>query len=135
MLHFNYKKQFHLQRLKIMFSVRKEMSICNKLWLSNSYNLATHSPGPLIFQNFNSIRSNILSLKYQRVTPSGCEAIGVRKCEFVAKTQFLWEILQSKGFTFWLRKSIWLFNIYHSYVVTMYNVQNKTVQYFVLCTM
>jgi len=66
----------------------KEISICNKLWLSNSYNLATHSPRPFIFQTINSFRSNSLSLKYQRFTPSGCEAIGVRKFQFVAKTEF-----------------------------------------------
>ena len=72
------------------------MSICSKLWLSNSYNLATHSPRPLIFQTIISVRSNSLSLKYQRFTPSGCEAIGVRKCEFVAKTQFLYNLLIKK---------------------------------------
>ena len=64
------------------------MSICNQLWLSNSYNLATHSPRPFIFQTINSFRSNSLSLKYQRFTLSGCEAIGVRQFEFVAKTEF-----------------------------------------------
>ena len=75
----------------------KEMSICNKLWLSNSYNLATHSPRPLIFQTINSVRSNSLSLKYQRFTPSGCEVIAVRKFEFVAKTQFLCLFIFERG--------------------------------------
>ena len=37
----------------------------------------------------NFVDSNNLSLKYQRYTPSGCLDIEVRKCEFVAKTQFL----------------------------------------------
>ena len=68
----------------------KELSFCHKLWFSNSYNLATHSPRPLIFQTISSVRSNSLSLKYQRFKPSGCKDEGVRKCEFVAKTQFLW---------------------------------------------
>ena len=74
----------------LIASVIKEItvSICNKIWLSNSYNIATHSPRPFIFQTINSFRSNSLSLKYQRFTPSGCEAIGVRKFEFVAKTVF-----------------------------------------------
>ena len=74
----------------LIASVIKEMtmSICNKLWLSNSYNIATHSPRPFIFQTINSFRSNSLSLKYQRFTPLGCEAIGDRKFEFVAKTEF-----------------------------------------------
>ena len=67
----------------------KELSFCHKLWFSNSYNLATHSLRPLIFQTINSLRSNSLSLKYQRFTPSGCKDIGVRKCKFVAKPQFL----------------------------------------------
>ena len=37
----------------------------------------------------NAVRSNNVSLKYQRPTPSGCKDIGIRKFEFVAKTQFL----------------------------------------------
>ena len=53
------------------------------------YNLTIRFPRPLIFQTINSIRSNSLSLKYQRFTPSGCKDKGVRKYEFVAKTQFL----------------------------------------------
>ena len=39
----------------------------------------------------NSVRSNNLSLKYQRVTPSGCKDIGIRKFEFVVKTQIYWQ--------------------------------------------
>ena len=35
-----------------------------------------------------SFRSNNLSLKYWRFTPSDCK-VGIRKFEFVAKTQFL----------------------------------------------
>ena len=37
----------------------------------------------------NTFRLNILSLKYQRFSQSGCEDIGLRKFEFVAKIQFL----------------------------------------------
>ena len=65
----------------------KELSFCHKLRFSNSNNLATRFP--FIFQTINSGRSNSLSLKYQRLTPSGCKDIGVRKFKFVAKTQFL----------------------------------------------
>ena len=36
------------------------------------------------------VRSNDLSWKYQRFTSSGCKDIGIRKFEFVAKTQFLY---------------------------------------------
>ena len=39
----------------------------------------------------NSARSNSLSLKYHRFTPSSCKDIGIRIFEFVAKTQFLSE--------------------------------------------
>ena len=38
-------------------------------------------------QTLNSVKSNNLSLKYQRITTSGCRDIGIRKFEFVA--QFL----------------------------------------------
>ena len=37
----------------------------------------------------NSVRSNNLSLKYQRFTPSDWKDIGIRKFDFVAKTQFI----------------------------------------------
>ena len=37
----------------------------------------------------NPIRSNNVSLKYQRLTLYGCKDIGFTKTEFVAKTQFL----------------------------------------------
>ena len=69
--------------------ILKELSFCHKLRFSNSYNLANRFPRPLIFQTINSGSPNSLSLKYQRFTPSGCKDIGVRKCKFVAETQFL----------------------------------------------
>ncbi len=68
---------------------QKELNFCHKLRFSNSNNLATRFPRPFIFQTINSGRSNSLSLKYQRFTPSGCKDRGVRKFKFVAKTQFL----------------------------------------------
>ena len=37
----------------------------------------------------NSVRSKNLSLKYQKVKPTGCRDIEIRKFEVVAKTQFL----------------------------------------------
>ena len=36
-----------------------------------------------------SVRLNNQNLKYQRFTPLGCKDIGIRKSEFVTKTQFL----------------------------------------------
>ena len=38
-------------------------------------------------QTLNCVKSNNLSLKYQRITTSACRDIGIRKFEFVA--QFL----------------------------------------------
>ena len=58
----------------------KELSFCHKLWFSNSYNFATRFPRPLIFQTINSVRSNSLSLKNERLTSSDCKDIEVRKC-------------------------------------------------------
>ena len=46
-----------------------------------------------IFQSINSVRSNNLSLKYQRFTPSDCTEVGIRIFEFVTKTQILYKTL------------------------------------------
>ena len=42
----------------------------------------------------NYVRSNILNLKYLRFTPSGSKDIMIGKFEFVAKNQFLVDILR-----------------------------------------
>ena len=52
---------------ELRFEVLKELSFCHKLRFSNSYNLATRF--------INSVRSNSLSLKYQRFTPTVCKDI------------------------------------------------------------
>ena len=67
----------------------KELSLCHKLRFCNPYIFATQCRRPLIFQTMHSVRSNSLSLKYQGFSPSGCQYIGIRKYEFVTKTQFL----------------------------------------------
>ena len=77
--------ELNLKKIVTFFKT-KELSVCHTLWFSNSYNLAIHSPKPLIFQTINSVRSNSLNLKF---TPSGCEVKGIRKFKFVAKTQLL----------------------------------------------
>ena len=46
----------------------------------------------------NSVRSNNLSLKYQKFTPSVYKIIGTRKFEFVPKTQFL------SGWVWWFQE-------------------------------
>ena len=70
----------------------------------------------------NYVRSNNLSLKYQRCWPSGCKDIGIRKFEFVAKTQFLSKTsVTFKPETetrFFFKRSIcqnsnWIFGIMH----------------------
>ena len=43
-----------------------------------------------------SVRLNILSLKYQRFLLLGRKDIGIRKFKFVAKNQFLFEIISKK---------------------------------------
>ena len=67
----------------------KELSICHKLWFSKFNIIATQWRKPLIFQTMNAVRSNNVSLKYQRFTSSDCKDIIITKIEFVAKTQFL----------------------------------------------
>ena len=61
------------------------------------YTLFLLYPDPVNLLNFKlkTIRSNrIHSLKYLRFTTLGCKDIGIRKSEFVAKTQFLFVIMQ-----------------------------------------
>ena len=64
----------------------KKLSLWHKLRFSNPYIFATHWHR---MNSMNSVRSNYLSLKYARFTPSGCKYKEIRKFEFVAKTQFL----------------------------------------------
>ena len=74
------------------FAKTEKMSFCHTLYnFSTLYQLATRCCRSLIFQTMNSARSNSLSLKYHRFTPSSCKDIGIRIFEFVAKTQFLSE--------------------------------------------
>ena len=50
---------------------------------SNPYIFATQCCITLIFQTMSSVRSNNLSLKYQRLTLSGCSDIRIRKFDIV----------------------------------------------------
>ena len=56
---------------------------------SNPYIFGFQCRRPLIFSTMTSVRSNNISLKFQRVTTLGSKDIGIRKTEFVARTQFL----------------------------------------------
>ena len=51
----------------LKFSI-KELSFCHKLWVSNFKIVATQCRRPLIFLTLKDIRSNNVSLKYQRFT-------------------------------------------------------------------
>ena len=50
----------------------------------------------------NSVRSNYLSVNYERYTPSGCKYIGMSKFECVAKTKFLWQNIKLRILIFHL---------------------------------
>ena len=78
------------------------MSLCHKLWFSNPYIFGTQCLRPYLFQTKYSVRSNNLSLKYQRFTPSGSKDIGIQKFKFVTKALFLLFVsLQYKNFELW----------------------------------
>ena len=49
----------------------KELSLCQKLFFSKPYIFATQRWRSWIFQTMNSVRSNNISLKYQRFTTLG----------------------------------------------------------------
>ena len=56
-----------------------ELSLCHKLWFFNPCIISIRCCRRLIFQTINSVRSNSLSLKYQRLTPSGYRDIRIIK--------------------------------------------------------
>ena len=64
-----------MKGLSLILRLMKELSFCHKLNYS--------------YPNINSVRSNKLSLKYQRFIPTDCRDIEIRKFEVVTKTQFL----------------------------------------------
>ena len=77
------------------FSHLKKLSFCHLLWISTPYTLATLCRSTLIFQTMNYVRTDILSLKYQRFVLSGYKDKGIRKFEFVAKTQIIYSVYSS----------------------------------------
>ena len=68
---------------------RKELNLCHKLFFSKPYIFGFQCRRPQIFQTMNSVRSNNISLKYKRFTTLDSKAKGIKKSEFVTKTQFL----------------------------------------------
>ena len=81
-LKFRYQREYFFY----LWYIEKELSFCHKLWFSDFNIVATQCHRSLIFQTMNAIRSNNVSLKYQRFTPYGCKDIGFTKTESVAKT-------------------------------------------------
>ena len=69
----------------VIAPILKEMSFFNKFLFFNAYILATQCRKPLIFQTINSVRSNCLSLKYQRFAPSGRQDIEIIQVDFFGK--------------------------------------------------
>ena len=72
---------------------KKELSLCNKTQIFSSlFPICLHHGGiKFSYSNLDFLRIyRIYSLKYQRSTTMGCKYIGIRKSEFVVKTQFLW---------------------------------------------
>ena len=69
-----------------------ELSLCFKIWFSDPKVLATQCHKFWILQAKNSVRSNNLSLKYQRFSTSVCKDIGFIK-KFVTKSQFILSVL------------------------------------------
>ena len=69
--------------------VAKELSLCPKFEFSNSCICATWLCKLLICQTQIIWSIRIHSLKYLKSTTLGCKDIGIRKSEFVAKTQFI----------------------------------------------
>ena len=68
----------------------KELILCHKLRFSNLYIFEIQCCKPLTFQTFIIWSNRSHSLKCQRSTTLDSKDIGIRKSEFVAKTQFLW---------------------------------------------
>jgi len=71
----------------------KELNLCHKLKFSNPYIYWTWCCRLLIFQTKIIWCNRTHSLKYLTSTTMGCRDIGIRKSEFVSKTQFLYAAL------------------------------------------
>ena len=63
--------------LIFMWDKEKELSLCHILWFSNHYIFGTKCCRPYIYQTMNSVRSNNMNLKYQRLTTSSSKDIEV----------------------------------------------------------
>ena len=82
------------QTFKPLIKFKKELSLCHKLWFFKHFIFGFQCRRPQIFLTMNSVRSNNVSLKYQRFATLGSKDIGIINSEFVAKTQFLFKFFQ-----------------------------------------
>ena len=76
----------------------KELSLCHKLKNFNLHIFGMYYIRPLVFQTYIIYSNLIHSLKYLRSPTLGYKDIGIRKLEFVANTQFLYESSARKMF-------------------------------------
>ena len=67
----------------------KELALCDKHCFSNPNIFGFQRRKPMKFQTMTFVRLKTISLKYQRFTTLVSKEIGIRKSEFVAKSQFL----------------------------------------------
>ena len=80
----------------------KDLSFCHKLWFSNSYNFATRSPRPLIFQTINSVRSNSLSLNLKGLHHKVAKTYGLENAsvwQFKAIIKWIWCFYKANSYT------------------------------------
>ena len=82
------------------FIWKKELSLCHKLHYSNPNIFRTRCCKPLLFQTQTIWSHRFNSLKYLKFTTFGSKDIVIRKSEFVAKTQFLWNPKVLKNINF-----------------------------------
>ena len=75
----------------------KELTLCHKLWFYNPNISGTQCRKPLIFQTYIFWSNKSHSLKFQRFTTLESKDIGIRKSEFVTKSQFLYRSLIHKN--------------------------------------
>ena len=87
--------------------VAKELSFYHKLWFYNRHIFSTWWCKPLICQTIIIWSKMIHSLKYLRSPTIKCKDIGIRKSEFVTKTQFFsqWMISSRTLESWFLRNS------------------------------
>ena len=73
----------------LLYCLKKELSLWNKIKYLNLNIFRTQCCKPLIFQTQITWSNRIHSLKYLRSSTFGSNDIVIRKSEFVEKTQFL----------------------------------------------